>query len=32
MLKVIFNYKGIETVIDCRIDEKMEEVLNQKWK
>ena len=29
MLKVIFNYKGIETVIQCKIDERMEEVLNK---
>ena len=33
MLKVIFNYKGIETVIQSKIDEIMVEVLktiNQK--
>ena len=29
MLKVIFNYKGIETVIQCQIDETMEEVIKR---
>jgi len=29
MLKVIFNYKGIETVIQSKIDEIMEEVIKQ---
>ena len=29
MLKVIFNYKGIETVIQSKMDEIMEEVLKK---
>ena len=29
MLKVIFNYKGTETLIQCKIDERIEEVLNK---
>ena len=29
MLKVIFNYKGIETIIQCKIDEIMEEVIKK---
>ena len=29
MMKVIFNYKGNETIIQCKINEKMEEVLNK---
>jgi hypothetical protein len=29
MLKVLFNYKGIETVIQCQINEKMEEVIKK---
>ena len=29
MLNVIFNYKGIETVIQCKIDETMEEVIKK---
>ena len=29
MMKVIFNYKGNETIIQCKINETMEEVLNK---
>ena len=29
MLKAIFNYKGAETIIQCQIDETMEEVIKK---
>ena len=29
MLKVIFNYKGNETIIQCKINETMEEVIKK---
>ena len=28
-MKVIFNYKGNETIIQCKINETMEEIINK---
>ena len=29
MVEVIFNYKGIETIIQCNKNDKMKEIINK---
>ena len=29
MVEVIFNYKGIDTIIQCNINDKMKEIINR---
>ena len=29
MVEVIFNYKGIETLIQCNINDKMKDIINK---
>ena len=31
MTEVIFNYRGVDTIVQCNINYKMEDIINKFW-